>query len=81
MSQWAARARVAGAGGNRRIKKEAFRRGEEGFFLFRGLSWSQGPKRKRFFGSYPLAAAGVSHAAGALGLTSSSWSSSSSKTS
>lgn len=24
--------------------KETFRRGKEGFFLFRGLSWSQGPK-------------------------------------
>jgi hypothetical protein len=26
-------------------KKETFRRGREGFFLFRGLSWSRGPKR------------------------------------
>jgi hypothetical protein len=62
-------------------KKEAFRRGEEGFFVFRGLSWSQGPKRKRFFDSYPFAAAGGNHAAGALGLTSSSSSSSWWKTS
>jgi hypothetical protein len=62
-------------------KKEAFRRGEEGFFLFRGLSWSQGPKRKRFFEADPFAAAGGSHAAGSLGLTSSSSWSSSSKTS
>jgi hypothetical protein len=68
-------------GGEFSAKKEAFRRGEEGFFLFRGLSWSQGPKRKRFFDSNPLAAAGVCHAAGALGLTSSSSWSSSSKTS
>ena len=26
-------------------KKETFRRGREGSFVFRGLSWSQGPKR------------------------------------
>jgi hypothetical protein len=33
----------------RRIKKEAFRRGREGFFVFRGLSWSQAQNGKRFF--------------------------------
>jgi hypothetical protein len=28
-------------------KKEAFRRGVEGFFVSQGLSWSRGPKTKR----------------------------------
>ena len=32
----------AAALGKHGQKKEAFRRGEEGFFVFRGLSWSQG---------------------------------------
>jgi hypothetical protein len=27
-------------------KEETFRRGWEGFLVFRDLSWSQGPKRK-----------------------------------
>jgi hypothetical protein len=31
---------------NRIPKKETFRRGWEGFFLFRGPSWSQGPNGK-----------------------------------
>ena len=40
-------------------KKEAFRRGEEGFFVFRGLSWSQGPKRSEVFRSAIPSGAGV----------------------
>jgi hypothetical protein len=43
-------------------KKEAFRRGEEGFFLFRGLSWSQAENERGF--TVDLGRAGVGHAAG-----------------
>jgi hypothetical protein len=31
-----------------RAKKEAFRRGVEGFFVFRGLSWSQAQNERGF---------------------------------
>ena len=45
-------------------KKEAFRRGREGFFVFRGLSWSQAQNGKGFYCSASNGPA-LCHAAGA----------------
>ena len=50
---------------SRAQKKEAFRRGREGFFVFRGLRWSQAQNGKGFFYCSASDGPALCHAAGA----------------